>query len=147
MDVVNYVVVSRIRELLFGKFGKFLVVGGLGFVINYVVLRFFSEVYHWDHSLANLLGAAIAIFSNYNLNNFWTFKDGKITGVFSYISKLIQFYLTSAFGVIFIQTGVIFLGDKLISEKYYQIYFIIGTSFLLIWNFAMYNLVIWKKKK
>jgi len=145
-DVVSYVVISRVKELLFGKFGKFLVVGGTGFVINYVVLILFSDIYHWDHSWANLLGAAIAIFSNYNLNNFWTFKDGKITGVSSYLYKLVQFYLTSAFGVIFIQTGVIFLGDKLINEKYYQLYFLVGTSLLLIWNFAIYNMVIWKKK-
>jgi len=145
-DVVSYVVISRAKELLFGKFGKFLVVGGTGFVINYVVLIVLSDIYHWDHSWANLLGAAIAIFSNYNLNNFWTFKDGKITGLFSYLYKLIQFYLTSAFGVIFIQTGVIFLGDKLINEKYYQLYFLVGTSLLLVWNFAIYNMVIWKKK-
>jgi dolichol-phosphate mannosyltransferase len=146
MDVVKYVVFSRVRELIFGKFGKFLVVGGIGFVINYVTLRLFSDVYRWNHSLANLLGAAIAIFSNYNFNNIWTFKEGKVTGVISYLSKLIQFYLTSAFGVIFIQTGVIFLGDKFISEKYYQLYFIAGTFLLLIWNFTIYNKVIWKKK-
>jgi len=146
MDVVKYVVISRIKELIFGKFGKFLVVGGIGFVINYVLLRLLSDVYHWDHSLANLLGAATAIFSNFNLNNIWTFKEGKVTGVFSYIVKLIQFYLTSAFGVIFIQTGVIFLGDRLISPKYYQLYFVAGTFLLLIWNFTIYNKIIWKKK-
>jgi len=147
MDVVSYVVVSRIKELLFGKFGKFLVVGGLGFIINYILLRVLKETYHWDPTLANLMGAAVAIFSNYNFNNFWTFKEGKVTGMLSYFIKLLQFYLTSAFGVIFIQTGIIFLGDKLMGEKYYQLYFIIGTSLLLIWNFAIYNLIIWKKKK
>jgi len=146
MDVVSYVIISRIKELLFGKFGKFLVVGGLGFIINYVLLRIFKESYRWDASLANLVGAAAAIFSNFNLNNFWTFKDGKITGVTSYFLKLVQFYLTSAFGVIFIQTGAILLGDKLIGDKYYIEYFVIGTMLLLIWNFAIYSLVIWKKK-
>jgi dolichol-phosphate mannosyltransferase len=146
MDVVKYVVFSRIKELMFGKFGKFLVVGGTGFVINYVLLRVLSDIYHWDHSLANLTGAAVAIFSNYNFNNFWTFKEGKITGISSYIIKLIQFYLTSAFGVIFIQTGTIFLGDRFIGEKYYQLYFIIGTFLLLIWNFTIYNKIIWRKK-
>jgi len=146
MDVVKYVVISRIKELMFGKFGKFLVVGGMGFVINYVLLRLLSDVYHWDHSLANLVGAATAIFSNFNLNNIWTFKEGKVTGAFSYIIKLIQFYLTSAFGVIFIQTGAIFLGDRFISPKYYQLYFVAGTFLLLIWNFTIYNKIIWKKK-
>jgi dolichol-phosphate mannosyltransferase len=146
MDVMKYVMFSRIRELIFGKFGKFLTVGGLGFVINYVLLRLFSDVYHWDPSWANLLGAAVAIFSNYNFNNLWTFKDGKITKISSYLIKLSQFYLTSAIGVIFIQTGTIFLGDKFIDKKYYQVYFIVGTFLLLIWNFTIYNKIIWKKK-
>jgi dolichol-phosphate mannosyltransferase len=146
MDVVKYVVTSRIKELMFGKFGKFLVVGGIGFVINYLLLRVLSDRFQWNHSLANLLGAAVAIFSNYNFNNIWTFKEGKVTGLSSYFIKLVQFYLTSAFGVIFIQTGVIFLGDRFISEKYYQLYFIFGTFLLLIWNFTIYNKIIWKKK-
>lgn len=146
MDVVKYVIISRIKELMFGKFGKFLVVGGIGFVINYVLLRLFSDVYHWDHSLANLLGAGVAIFSNYNLNNLWTFKEGKVTGVSHYIIKLVQFYLTSAIGVILIQTGTIFLGDRFIGQKYYQIYFVVGTFLLLIWNFTIYNKIIWRKK-
>jgi dolichol-phosphate mannosyltransferase len=146
MDVVKYVIFSRIKELVFGKFGKFLIVGGTGFVINYVLLRLLSDAYHWNHSLANLFGAAVAIFSNYNFNNFWTFKDGKTAGAVSYITKLIQFYLTSASGVILIQTGTIFLGDRFIGEKYYQLYFIVGTFLLMIWNFTIYNKVIWKKK-
>jgi dolichol-phosphate mannosyltransferase len=146
MDVVRYVIFSRIKELIFGKFGKFLVVGGIGFVINYVLLILLSNVYHWDHSLANLLGAAVAIFSNYNLNNIWTFKEGQVKGVLFYLLKLVQFYLTSAFGVIFIQTGTIFLGDRFIGKNYYQLYFIVGTFLLLIWNFTIYNKIIWKKK-
>ena len=155
MDVVKFVIGTRISELLTGSFGKFLVVGGLGFVINFIVLKVLSDSFHWDHSLANLAGAGIAIFSNFNFNNLWTFRGQKITSLGAYLIKLIQFYLTSAFGVIFIQTGTIFLGDKFIGEgqlhliltvKYYYIYFVIGTGLLLIWNYTIYNKFIWKKK-
>lgn len=145
IDVVTFVLITRFKELVFGKFGKFIVVGGIGFVINYVILRVLSETYHWDHSLANLAGAACAIFSNYNLNNLWTFREQQAKSAGSYLWKLIQFYATSAFGVVFIQTGTIFIGDRLLSEKYYQIYFVIGTGFLLIWNFTVYSKFIWKK--
>ncbi len=155
MDVLQFVIGTRIKEILTGSFGKFLVVGGLGFVINFLVLKVLSDSFHWDHSLANLVGAGIAIFSNFNFNNLWTFKDQKISSLGTYLFKLIQFYLTSAFGVIFIQTGTIFLGDKLIGEgqlhllltiKYYYAYFFIGTFLLLIWNYTIYNKFIWKKK-
>src|SRR3990167_3468465 len=148
MEVFKFVISTRIREILLGKFGKFLVVGGIGFFINFIVLKVLSDSFHWDHSWANLVGAALAIFSNYNLNNIWTFEERKAKDIGSYLLKMAQFYATSAFGVIFIQTGTIFLGDRLIGEgqflfflpiKYYYIYFVVGTGFLLIWNFTIYN--------
>ncbi len=147
IDVVWFVMTTRIRELLAGTFGKFLVVGGIGFVINYVLLVVLSTKFGLDHSVANLIGAFVAIFSNFNLNNLWTFKEEKISSVGMYFWKLGQFYATSAFGVIFIQTGTIFLGDKFIGPQYYQIYFLVGTGLLLIWNFTVYSKIIWKKKK
>ncbi len=154
VDLLKYIIVARIKELVFGKFGKFLVVGGIGFVVNFLVLKVLSDTYHWNHSLANLAGAALAIFSNFNFNNIWTFKDQRSNTISNYIFKLMQFYATSAFGVIFIQTGTIFLGDHLIGEgtlhflisiKYYLIYFVVGTGLLLIWNFFMYSKFIWRK--
>lgn len=146
IKTLSFVISARIKELIFGSFGKFLVVGGIGFVINAVVLRVGVEFGHWNPTIANLAGAAIAIFSNYNFNNLWTFKQHKIEGVGQYFWKLIQFYATSAFGVIFIQTGTIFIGDHLFGPKGYFLYFLIGTALLLVWNFTIYNKFIWKKK-
>ncbi|MCL4418771.1 glycosyltransferase [Patescibacteria group bacterium] len=146
LEVVKFVISTRIREILLGKFGKFLVVGGIGFIINAAALRILVESFKWNPSLANLVGAALAIFSNYNFNNLWTFGESKFTSLGSYFLKMLQFYVTSAFGVIFIQTGTIFLGDNLIGRKFYFIYFIIGTGILLVWNFTIYNKIIWRKK-
>lgn len=147
VDLLKYVIGVRLKEIAAGSFGKFLVVGGFGFLINAVVLRILVEGYNWAPAFANLVGAACAIFSNFNFNNLWTFGERKAKTIFSYFSKLIQFYATSAFGVIFIQTGTIFLGDTFIGRKYYFLFFLIGTGFLLIWNFTMYSRVIWRKKK
>lgn len=144
--VESFWVVIRLRIRDSQKFLKFLVVGGIGFVINAVVLKLLVDYSHWNPSYANLIGAALAIFSNYNLNNLWTFRQTKISGLGMYLWKMIQFYITSAFGVIFIQTGTIFLGDHFIGRKYYFIYFLIGTGLLLIWNFTVYNRFIWKEK-
>lgn len=146
MNVVSFVLTTRAREIIFGKFGKFLVVGGTGFIINAVALRILVEKFSWNPSYANLVGAGLAIFSNYNFNNIWTFKESRVTKLTTYFLKLLQFYATSAIGVIFIQTGAIFIGDHLIGRKYYFIYFIIGTGLLLIWNFVIYNRIIWRKK-
>lgn len=146
VDVVRYVVISRIKELVFGKFGKFLVVGGIGFGINATVLRILVENINWHPASANLVGGAFAIFSNYNLNNLWTFKDRRSNGFASYLLKLLGFYLSSGIGVLFVQTGTIFMLTNLFGKENYFLYFLIGTFFLLIWNFTMYSKIIWKKK-
>lgn len=146
INVLSYVLKARFQELAFGPFGKFVVVGGTGFIINAVLLRVFVEKFGLSPTVGNLIAAAFAIFSNYNFNNFWTFKHHRATGFTKYIYKLLQFYLTSAFGVIFIQTGTIFIGVRITSEKDYFLYFIVGTAFLLVWNFFIYSKVIWKKK-
>jgi len=106
VEVVKFVLWTRFKELAFGKLGKFLVVGGFGFVLNAVVLRLGVEYLHWNPSVANLVGAALAIFSNFNFNNLWTFSHSRAKGVGQYFLKLIQFYATSAFGVILIQERV-----------------------------------------
>lgn len=147
INVLYYVTKERIREIITGPFGKFLVVGGFGFILNAVILRVLVEGFGWIPYIANLAGAVLAIFSNYNLNNLWTFKHHKAHSFPAYLLKMLQFYATSAFGVIVIQTGTIFVGIHYISHSdHYFIYFLIGTGFLLVWNFFIYSRFIWKKR-
>lgn len=146
-NVLLYVAASRWNDIRHGAFGKFLVVGGIGFIINALLLVLFREKGNLAPSVANLIGAAAAIFSNFNLNNVWTFKEEKISSLSMYLGKLIQFYLTSALGVIIIQTGTIELLTRLFGTKFYFLFFLIGTGLLLIYNYSVYSKVIWKKTK
>lgn len=144
-NIFQYIFESRFEEFLSGSFSKFLVVGGIGFLLNAVILVVLHQRVHIVASIANLIGAAVAIFSNYNLNNMWTFRQNKILGFQQYMVKLLHFYATSAFGVIVIQTGVIWIGSRLVGDRYYFECFLIGTALLLIWNYFIYSRVIWKK--
>lgn len=147
INVLKYVITERIKEVATGSFGKFIIVGGVGFMLNAIILRILVDKFHWVPYYANLIGAVVAIFSNYNFNNLWTFKHRKATSFWKYIFKMLQFYLTSAFGVIVIQTGTIFVGVHFITQqKDYFIYFIGGTGILLVWNFFVYSKFIWRKK-
>lgn len=145
LDLLSYVFKASLQEKLFGSFGKFLVVGGTGFLIQAAILRTLVGFAKMDPAIASLIGAVAAIFSNFNLNNLWTFKSDQISGVKQYLWKLLNFYATSAIGVIFIQTGIIFLGDTLFGTKYYFVYFVFGTGILLVYNFTVYRLIIWRK--
>jgi len=146
IKTLYFVITARIKELVFGPFGKFLVVGGTGFLIQAVILRVMVGIFNIDPTISNLTGAVVAIFSNYNLNNYWTFRTERVKNIGQYVWKLLNFYATSAIGVIFIQTLIILLGDQLFGKKYYFLYFIVGTAILLIYNFTVYRLIIWRKK-
>ncbi len=148
INVLRYVLTARFLELMHGSFGKFVIVGGFGFLLNAVILRVLVDQFGWIAYQANLVGAVFAIFSNFNLNNFWSFKHHKAESFSKYLLKLGQFYLTSAFGVTVIQTGTIFVGTHYITRhEDYFFYFIFGTGILLVWNFTIYSKFIWKKKK
>ncbi len=142
IDSLLVVIKLRIRDSK--SFLKFLVVGGTGFLLNAIGLRTLVEVGHLNPSVANLVANVFVIFVNYNFNNLWTFSHNKTTSLGPYLKKMAQFYLTSSIGVIFIQTGTIFIGDTLIGRKFYFLYFLIGTGLLLIWNFTIYSRFIWK---
>ena len=144
--IIEYICTSRIHDILHGSFGKFLIVGGIGFILNAVILVIGHDLLKLQASIANMIGALVAIFSNFNFNNLWTFQKNKVTTLKEYIIKLIQFYGTSLLGVVVIQTGTIELCTRIFGDQWYFIYFLIGTTLLLIWNYIMYSKVIWKRK-
>jgi len=142
-NVLFYVASSRLKEIFSGSFGKFCVVGGIGFVINTVILVLLVRwgMIPW---VASAIGAECAIISNFILNNAWTFGERKITGTRK-IGKFFQFNLTSL-GALGIQSGTVFVGTKLFGNSWYFPFYILGVGIGLIWNYMMYSRVIWKKQ-
>lgn len=148
IDLLKYVITASIKEKIFGSFGKFLVVGGFGFFLQLVVYRFIITSTTLPLGLSNLLSAQLAIFSNYNLNNLWTFRHEKAKSPGAYILKMLGFFASSNTGVFFIQSGLIQLGEILFGRKFPlpYVYFVLATGVLLIYNFSMYRFVIWRRK-
>jgi len=147
INVLSYVFKARIQEVLTGSFGKFLVVGGTGFIINLVIYALLAHFTPIKLAVANQIAAQFSIFSNFNLNNLWTFKHHKAHNATSYLLKMGQFFLTSNVGVIIFQGGIIHLGEELYGRAFPLpfIYFVIGTSFLMVYNFSIYRFFIWRK--
>lgn len=142
-NVLAYVGVSRIQELIHGSFGKFAVVGTIGFIINTVVLVGLKKI-GIHPAIGSALGAECAIISNFFLNNAWTFQDRKVTGKRKTFGKFIQFNGTSV-GAIVIQSVTVYIGTLIFGIPAYFYSYIIGVGFGLIWNYWMYSRVIWKK--
>lgn len=139
-------VVIMLRLIDSKKFVKFLMVGGVGFLINLTIYNALATNTSLPLWIANTVGAEMAIFSNYQFNNFWTFKQNRAKSFFEYIIKMASFYLTSNVGVFIFQNGFIQLGETFYGREYHLIYFLFGTAVLLVWNFTIYNKIIWKKR-
>lgn len=144
--IKTLVFVIKVR-LIHGSFGKFLIVGGIGFLLQLIVYRLLINS-TLPLGVSNQLSAQLAIFSNYNLNNLWTFNKEKSKSSSSYLKKMAAFFVTSNTGVFFIQSGLIQLGEILFGREFPlpYIYFVLATGVLLIYNFTMYRFVIWRKK-
>lgn len=172
VNTLQYILKVRIVEIMKSRIFKFGVVGGLGFVVNLVFFNIFKLLNLWtalssligvpvenplfsDQGFAVVLGAEVAILSNYLLNNIWTFGDRRIHGIGKHLAKFAQFNLGSV-GSVVIQYivmqicvavfGVFTLlnlaGVEILSDN---IYLILGVLLGMIWNFSIYSLVIWKK--
>lgn len=141
-DVLSYVFGQRLKEALSGSFGKFLVVGTIGFIINTVVLEVMVAL-GFHPALGSGIGAEFAIISNFLLNNAWTFGHRKVRGVRAVV-KFFQFNLASV-GAILIQAGTVWLGTVSFGVGYYRWFYLLGVGIGIIWNYTMYSKVIWRK--
>ncbi|MBI5620969.1 glycosyltransferase family 2 protein [Candidatus Gottesmanbacteria bacterium] len=141
-DVLRYVIRQRMKQIVTGSFGKFLVVGSIGFIINTVLLE--AMVWAGFHpALGSAAGAEIAIISNFLLNNAWTFGSRRVYG-WPALKKFLQFNATSL-GAVLIQAGTVWMGTGLFGVGVYRLFYLLGVGIGLIWNYTMYSKVIWKK--
>ncbi len=145
-DIFRVAFLVRWHDDFTQRFLKFGTVGFVGYLINATFLAFFSR--RWSIEwLAWLLSTEMAIISNFTLNNLWTFKKNKISGLVPIIKKFLQFNLTSA-GALLIQTTAGTIGVNLIGSQYRQLLLPFIIVFLVLpYNWMMYNKVIWKKTK
>lgn len=145
LDSLRVVLLIRIKKSQ--RFIKFLGVGFIGLLINFFGLRLFVEIFKFHPAAANLIAAEGSIISNFYWNNRWTFADRKHEKSEKFLQKLFHFNLASAFGVVFIQTGLIFLLTFVFGKKMYVLFFFVATFFLVIFNFTVYNKFIWPRAR
>lgn len=117
---------------------NFLIVGGVGAIINLAIYRF---SYNYLHSLfySELLAGEISIIFNFILNHLWTFKNSKT----SWLNALVKYNLSSIVSIGISSFTVLILGNLFGHEPrlwYAAIGIILGT----IWNYSISSKIIWK---
>lgn len=130
------------------RFIKFAVVGGTGFIVNFVGLELLKKTglsTYW----ATFAATEASIISNFILNNIWTFKDKIITSVKDVITQFLKFNLSSLFAVI-VQPLIVSGASKWLGDTS-LVHFgalVIALAFVVVpYNYTVYNLFIWKTWK
>lgn len=138
---------TRIRIERSQRFIKFGTVGFVGYLINASSLYLFANVFKFSEIVSWGLSTELAIISNFTWNNLWTFRDRQIANWLAILLKFLQFNGTSL-GALLIQTIAGTLGTKFFGVQYRQLLLPFIVVFLVLpYNYTMYNLVIWRKKK
>jgi dolichol-phosphate mannosyltransferase len=153
-DIVDsFYVVLRLRFRDSSRLIKFLFVGGTGFVLQFVLTLLCIKL-ALAQFVATMIGAEIAILSNFFLNNFWTFQDTKhIKEQGSIVSRLIKFNFASISSIV-IQGIAAYLAVRFIGEYVHIIGHPVHTSLVILFptiiliviplNYLIYNKFIWK---
>ena len=125
---------------------KFLIAGFIGYIINALVFEGFFQL-GISAGLAASIGIELAVISNFNINNIWTYRDEQITGFRKVLKKFLQFNLVSLVVIVISGLAIELLmhsfGDHL--RHVYLILIII--FFILPYNYVIYNIFIWKNWK
>lgn len=139
--------VDQLLGLFLGKFYPdkflgFLVVGLVGVFIHFIVLYIFLFPIGFAFSLAQMIGALIAMISNFTLNNLLTFRRNRLRG-FEWLRGLASFIFFCSLGLV-ANVGVssFLYGNNALWWLSGIAGIIIGTAF----NFTMSKNYIWSGK-
>lgn len=146
--VATFTVAIRLGIKNKERFLKFAIVGGIGFVVNYVGLELLILV-GLSTYLATLLATEAAIISNFIFNNFWTFKEKAIVKTSDVVIQFTKFNFASLVAVIV--QPLIVAGASLLFGDTAIVHFL-GLVFALVlvvvpYNYIVYNLFIWRTWK
>ena len=129
-----------IQKFLKVDFVRFCLVGGTGFVINFVLLTLLYKILGLPLFLSQLIAGEVALFSNFLLHHNWTYKHKKTKK--SITNLIVQFHVTSWMAIV----GSAFLvsaGVHLLHLNY-VIALILSSAIALLWNFGWSKFYIWR---
>lgn len=134
-------VIARVRaaEESHKELARFLLVGGTGTIINFVVLTVTYRYLHWPDFAAALVSNEIAMITNFFCHEHWTFS-GERHGTGR--GRFVRYQFVAAGGIAIttvIFTVLVHLG------LFYLLANAIAICLALTWNFAMSHRWAWRR--
>ena len=123
------------------RFFKFLIVGTIGFVVDFGTLTLLIEVFNFPTLVANTCSFSAAVISNFTFNRYWTYPDSRNKKL---TAQLGQFTLVNIVGLVINNTLLLLLESPfdllttslgLLGGRGYIPAKAIATIVVLFWNF------------
>lgn len=131
-----------ISRLFIHDIVRFVFVGGLGFIVNFLMLALLYDTFSIPIWASQLVSAEAALLATFFGNNYWAFRGHQHIPV---KKKLLKFHATAGVGILINSTFVIALVKFL--HMYYGLTLVIGSIAALAWNYTMNKKVIFKSEK
>ena len=136
-------VLSKIsNDVVSLRFIFFCIVGVIGLGVHLVALSFAHYALDAAFNSAQIFATAVAIASNFFINNALTYRDRRLSGT-RLVIGLLRFYLVSAIGVVAnIGTANWLFGNA-------QVWWVAGMAGGLmgvIWNYVIASLFVWRTR-
>jgi dolichol-phosphate mannosyltransferase len=123
------------------RFVLFVAVGGLGLFVNIAALGLALKVLGLSFLLAQSFAVLVAMTFNFTVNNFFTYRDRRLTGL-GFIYGLLSFYLVCLVGAV-ANVGVgIYIYDANIT---WWLAGVAGAIVGAVWNYAVSSVFTWRK--
>ncbi|MDT8447969.1 MAG: glycosyltransferase family 2 protein [bacterium] len=133
------------------QFGRFLpleliqysLVGGSGVFVNLGLLWLFAQA-GWGERLAVVGAIEGAMVSNFLLNNLWTFRSQRLTGLGNLLLGFVKFNLVSALGAVINYSVTFFIRDQF--GLHLMLSALGGIALATLWNFTFNRALVWRSR-
>lgn len=118
---------------------RFIIVGGIGFVVNFLGLTLLFHVLKLPILVAQVVSVELAILVTFAGNNYWAFQGHDHI---SFFRKLWRFHASAITGMAINSAIVILLVQ--FAGLYYGLALAAGSAAGLIWNYTLYKRFVFK---
>ncbi len=142
LDFLGLILAKLTGDAVSLRFLLFALVGSVGLFVHLLTLDVAFNVFDVPFTEAHVLGAVVAMTSNFLLNNFLTYRDQRLKG-FAVLYGLLVFYLVCSVGLL-ANVGVAF---SVYDQR--PIWWLAGAAGALmgvVWNYAMSGVFVWRKR-
>ena len=123
-----------------GQFLKFCVVGLTGVFVNMGLLWALTKFIGLDYRISAIFAIEISIFSNFTLNEIWTFRKRPKTG--SLAGRILSFNFACIIGAVINFIALVALTE--VFHLYYLLSNLFGIACATLWNYFMSATWVWK---